>query len=123
LEIWWTDEEARNGIYLIVINGRSAWTAPRGVKLGLNLAALERINHKPFKLKGLDKDEGSQVSDWNGGALSHLPGQCKVGVRLRPDAKVAAKLREAATGTKEFTSTDAVMRAVRPTVAEIILGY
>jgi hypothetical protein len=123
LEIWWADEANRNGIYLIVINGRSAWTAPRGVKLGLSLAALEKINHKPFKLKGLDKDDGSQVSDWNGGALSHLPGQCKMGVRLRPDAKASAKFREAATNDKEFVSSDAIIRAVRPTVAEIILGY
>ena len=123
LEVWWSDEEKRRDIYLIVINGKSAWAVPRGVKLGLNLAVLEKINHKPFKLKGFDKDNGSQVSDWNGGALARLPGGCKVGVRLRPDANVEAQLREAAAGNKEFSSSDAAMRAVNPSVAEIILGY
>lgn len=123
LEVWWANEKTRADTYLIVINGKSAWTAPHGVKLGLALAALEKINHKPFKLKGFDKDEGSEVSDWNGGALAKLPGGCKVGVRLRADSKVAAKVREAAAGNKEFASSDATIRAVKPVIAEIILGY
>jgi hypothetical protein len=123
LEVWWSNEEARTDTYLIVINGKSAWTAPAGVRLRLALPALTKINHKPFKVKGLDKDGGIEVSDWDGGALSQLSGGCKIGVRLRPEAKVTEKMREAATGDKEFASADAAIRAMKPTVAEIILGY
>ncbi len=123
LEVWWNNEAARMDTYLIVINGQSTWAAPKGVKLGLQLAALEKINHKPFKLKGLDKENGSQVSDWDGGALAQLPGGCKVGVRLTPDAKAAPDAREAVSGNKDFMSSDAAIRAVKPKIAEIILGY
>jgi hypothetical protein len=121
--VWWSNAEAHSDLYLIVINGKSAWSTPLGVRLGLSLASLEKLNHKPFKIKGLDKDDGSQVSDWNGGALSQLPGGCKVGVRMRPDSKATPKAREAVTGDKEFGSTDPTIRAVKPLIAEIILGY
>jgi hypothetical protein len=36
---------------------------------------------------------------------------------------VEATVREAAAGNKEFASSDATIRAVNPTIAEIILGY
>jgi hypothetical protein len=122
LEVWWEDEGARTGTHLIVINGKSTWMAPKGLKLGLPLAAIEKLNGKPFKLKGFDKD-GSTVTDWQGGALAQLPGGCKVGIRLLPDPKAPAAARSAVAGSKEFASSDANMRALNPAVAEIILGY
>jgi hypothetical protein len=122
LEVWWQDESARTGTYLIVINGKSGWMAPKGVKLGLPLSTLEKLNGKPFKLKGFDKD-GSTVTDWQGGALAQLPGGCKIGIRLMPEAGTPAAARNAVSGSKEFTSSDSNMRALKPVVAEIILGY
>ena len=122
LEVWWQNEAARSGTYLIVINGKSSWTAPKGLRLGLGLAAIEKLNGRPFKLKGFEKDGGS-VTDWQGGGLVSLPGGCKVGVKFAPDPKASeAVLAETSVGT-EFDSSDAAMRAARPAVAEIILGY
>ena len=122
LEVWWQNEAARSGTYLIVINGKSTWTAPKGLRLGLGLAAIEKLNGRPFKLKGFEKDGGS-VTDWQGGGLISLPGGCKVGVKFAPDPKASeAVLAETSVGT-EFDSSDAAMRAARPAVAEIILGY
>lgn len=123
LEVWWQNEASRSGTYLIVINGQSTWTTPKGLRLGLQLAALEKLNGKPFKLKGVDKDNGIMISDWDGGALAQLPGGCKAGVRLAPDSKAPAEARTAVSGSNEFASNDANMRAVKPAVAEIILGY
>jgi hypothetical protein len=123
LEVVWDDPTARSGTALIVITGQSTWTAPKGLRLGLSLAALEKLNGKPFKLKGLDKNGRSQVSDWDGGALASLPGDCKVGIFLKPDAKAAADARSALAGDKEFVSNDAAVKAVKPTVGEILLGY
>jgi len=122
LEVLWANEAARADISLIVITGQSTWSGPKGLKLGLTLAALEKLNGKPFKLSGFDQADGSAVVDWQGGALAALPGGCKVGIRFAPDRKAAAAVLAAAAG-KEFTSSDAAMRAVKPTVAEIILGY
>ena len=123
LEVWWLNEAARSGTYLIIINGQSTWSAPKGLKLGLQVAALEKLNGKPFKLKGFDKDNSSTITNWDGGVLGQLPGGCKAGVRLTSDAKAAQEARQAVAGTGDFVSTDAKVRAVKPAVAEIILGY
>ena len=123
LEVWWQNEASRTGIHLIVINGQSTWTAPKGMKIGLQLAALERANGKPFKLKGFGADGVGSVSDWQGGALASLTGGCKVGVFLRPDAKASPEARGQVPATGEFTSADASVKAVRPTISEIIIGY
>jgi hypothetical protein len=122
LEVWWQNEAARSGTYLIVINGQSTWTAPKGLRLGLGLAAVEKLNGKPFKLKGFDKD-GGDTTDWQGGALLSLPGGCKVGLKFAPDPKAPEAARAETMVGNEFDSSDAAMRAVRPTIAEIILGY
>jgi hypothetical protein len=123
LEVWWENEAARMGTHLIVINGKSTWAAPKGLKLGLQLAAIERLNGKPFKLKGFNNDNVGQISDWQGGALAALAGGCKLGVYLRPDGKAPADARSGLSASAEFASNDASVKAVKPTIAEIIIGY
>jgi hypothetical protein len=123
LEIWWQNPANRSGMYLILINGKSTWGAPNGLKLGLTLPELEKLNHKPFKLKGFDKDGTASVSDWDGGALSKIPGDCKGGVSLQPDVKAAPDAVTALTADKEYSSSDPEMRAVKPHVSEILIGY
>jgi hypothetical protein len=122
LEVWWENEAARSGTYLIVINGQSTWSAPKGLKLGLPLAALERLNGKPFKVGAFSKGNEASVSDWQGGALESLTGGCKVGVSMRADPKAAPQAIEQAAAT-ELASTNAVLKAIKPVVAEIIIGY
>jgi hypothetical protein len=123
LEVLWNNEGARSDTHLIVINGQSTWTAPKGVRLGLGLVALEKLNGKPFKLNGFDNDSAGQVTDWQDGALTKIPGGCQVGIRLAPDPKGPQAARSEVSGNKAFLSTDANMRAVAPKVVEIILGY
>jgi hypothetical protein len=123
LEVWWNNPASRSDTYLIIINGQSNWIAPKGVRLGLGLQAIEKLNKKPFKLKGFSKDNIAAVSDWQGGALATLPGGCKVGVNLAVDPKAPAEVRSAVTGDKEFESSDPAMRAAKPAIAEIIIGY
>lgn len=123
LEIWWQNPANRSGIYLILINGQSTWAAPGGMKLGQTLADLEKLNKKPFKLKGVDKDNNIAVSDWDGGALATLPGGCKSGVTLQPDPKAGAEALSALPADKEFNSNDPAMREAKPKVTEILIGY
>ena len=123
LEVWWTNAAARNTTYLIVINGKSTWSAPGGMKLGLTLAQLEKLNHKPFKVKGFDKDGTATVSDWDGGALATLAGGCKSGMSLKADPKAAPDALAAVPADKEFSSSDPALRAVKPEVSEILIGY
>lgn len=122
LEVLWQNEAARSDVSLLVVTGQSGWTAPKGLKLGLPLAQLEKANGKPFKVSGFDQDNGGSVIDWQGGALASLPGGCKIGVRLAPDTKATDAAKAQAAG-KEFVSTDAALKGVKPVIAEILIGY
>jgi len=108
---------------LIVITGQSDWTAPGGLRLGLALAELEKLNHKSFKLKGFDKNGIATISDWGGGELASLAGGCNAGLNLRADPKVSAKIISALSPNKEYASSNPQMRAAKPTVSEILIGY
>ena len=123
LEVWWKNAPLGDGTYLIVITGQSNWTAPGGLRLGLTLAELEKLNHKSFKLKGFDNNGVAAGSDWGGGELASLAGGCKAGLSLRADPKVSAKIIGALSPNKEYASSNPQMRAAKPTVSEIFLGY
>jgi hypothetical protein len=123
LEVLWTNEAGRSGTSVIAINGKSQWSAPKGMKLGLPLAALEKANGKPFKLSGFAADGTAGVAGWEGGALGSLPGGCKVGMKLAADAKAPAAARSAMPADKDFLSNDPAVRALKPTVVEILIGY
>jgi hypothetical protein len=123
LEVLWDDDIQRVGIRMIVIGGQSTWTAQKGVHLGLPLAALEKLNGKPFKLMGFEKGGMAVVSDWNGGAFGLLTDGCKVGIQLKPDPKVPDGTLGAVSGDKEFASSDPAIRAAKPTIGEIIVAY
>jgi hypothetical protein len=123
LEVWWSNPAARSETHLIVIGGQSTWIAPGGMHLGLTLAQLEKLNQKPFKLKGFNKDNVAAVSGWDGGALTDLPGGCISGVSLRADPKASADAVGAFAVDKEYSSSDPAIRAVKPTVSEILIGY
>jgi hypothetical protein len=123
LEVLWHDEEKRTRPSTIVVNGSSSWSAPKGLKVGSQLADVEKQNGKPFKISGFDWDNGGAVTDWDGGALDSLPGGCRIGVRFAPDPKAPKEPREKVVGDTEFPSTDPNMRAVKPKVSEMLIGY
>ena len=120
LEVIWNNDAGRTDLSLVVINGQSQWVAPKGLKLGTPLAALEKANGRPFKISGFAADGTASVAGWEGGALTSLPGGCKVGIRLAADSKAAAS---ATAGDKELLSNDASLKAIKPAVAEILIGY
>jgi hypothetical protein len=122
LEVWWSNPN-RSSTYLILINGKSTWSAPGGMRLGLTLAELEKLNHKAFKVKGFNKDRIASVSDWDGGVLATLAGGCKSGVSMQADPKAAPDAVTALPADKEFSSDDPSLRELKPTVSEILLGY
>jgi hypothetical protein len=123
LEVWWSKPASRSDIHLIVINGRSDWMAPGELRLGLTLPDVEKLNGKPFKLSGFDKSDVATLSSWNGGALAKLPGGCKVGISLRAALAAAPSAIGDAPAEREFTSTDSAVRAVNPTISEILVAY
>jgi hypothetical protein len=123
LEVWWSNITARKDLHLIVIGGQSTWVAPGGLRLGQTLEQVEKLNRKPFKLKGFDKDGIAIGSDWDGGALATVAGGCKPGVSLRADAKASAEKINALSADKEYSSSEPAIRAAKPTISEILIGY
>ncbi len=119
LEVWWQNSN-RTGLYLIDIAGKSIWVAPKGLRLGLTLEQVEKLNHKPFKLKGFDQKGVASVADWDGGELASLPGGCKASASVQAKNKSAAGELPA---KDEYSSSDPAMRALKPTVSEILIGY
>jgi hypothetical protein len=71
---------------------------------------------------GPGKDGVATVTDWQDGALGQLP-DCAVRVSFRQDPRTPAAARNANSSDKEFASSEAVVRAVKPTVSEILIGY
>ena len=123
LEVWWSKPASRSVTHLIVINGQSDWMAPGDLHLGQTLADLERLNGKPFKLSGFDKNNVTTLSNWNGGTLATVPGGCKVGLSLRASPAASGSALGALPADREFSSSDAALRTVNPTVSEILVGY
>jgi hypothetical protein len=123
LEVLWNNESARSDTQLIVINGQSTWSAPNGLKIGMPLAAVEKINKKPFNLRAFSGDNGGFVTSWDGGALAALPGGCKISIKFAPDPKAKAAADAPLEGDKEYPSGHPGMKAAGPKVSEIILGY
>jgi hypothetical protein len=118
----WKNESSRANTSVIAINGQSTWTGPKGLHLGMPIAAVEKLNGKPFQLAGFDQDNSGTALDWQGGALEKIPGGCKMSVRLVPDPKASEDARKEAGGAT-LMSSDAAVRAVKPTIAEILIGY
>jgi hypothetical protein len=123
LEVWWSNPARRSDTHLIVISGQSDWSAPGDVRLGLTLPDLERLNGKPFKLSGFDRNSVATLSSWNGGQLATIAGGCKIGVSLRAAMSVPSSAVGGLPADREFTSADVALRAVNPTVSEILVAY
>jgi hypothetical protein len=123
LEVLWSNDAARSDTSVIAINGNSQWVAPKGLKIGFSIGAVEKANGRPFKLTGFGEDGAASVLGWEGGALTTLPGGCKVGIRLFANANAPDTARRAAAGDNELLSNDPKILALKPTVGEILIGY
>ena len=97
---------------------RAGWLAARPA-----FGASGKDQSQAFKLKGFDKDRIATVSDWDGGELATLAGDCNAGISLRADAKASAEKINALSADKEYSSSDPAIRAAKPTVSEILIGY
>lgn len=128
LEIVWRDARQRRRPEWIRVPAGSRWTAIAGLRGGMTLAEVEKINGRPFQLSGFDWDYGGMVGDWRGGALSKLKGPCRVQVqfdRTVPDAPTRAQQRaiDATSGDRELLSSSPDLRRFPVRVSEIVIQY
>jgi hypothetical protein len=123
IDVVWRDEKLRRRPASIRVDFRSDWHTVRGLHIGSELAEVEKINGKIFKMMGFDWELGGRVSNWQGGALAKIPGGCDLRLGFNPWADAPDAARDKVSGEKEFLSSDPNMRTSKPTVSEIILSY
>lgn len=121
--IVWKDEAARRNPDTVQFRTGSGWRTRDGVRIGLELAEVERLNGKPFRLWGFEWDYGGYVRDWRGGALDRFNPQCHLGMRFKPTDNVPASALDRILGEVTILSNDPDVRAVGPTISEIFLRY
>ena len=124
LEVLWNNESARSDTQLIVITGQSTWTAPNGLKLGMPIAAVEKINKKPFNLRAFNGENAGYVT--SAGTAARWP-RSPAAARSPSCSRLTRRPKPAAgtplDGNKEYPSGHPGMKAASPKIAEIILGY
>jgi len=110
LELIYNQEGDEKIVTDVVVVG-SAWTFECGLKVGMSIEEVERINGKPFKVAGFDWDYGG-FANFEGGKLER-----GVSVRFYPTAE---QVSEKLSGDVQIKSTDKLLRAAKPVVQERI---
>jgi hypothetical protein len=117
LEIVWADEATKMQAASVSVSGEaSAWSGPNGLSIGDDLARVEQLNGRAFKLWGFGWDYGGWVSDWSGGAFAS--DACMTRVRFEPTRENLN-----AQGDREFPSDSEQIRAARPRVVTLALVF
>jgi hypothetical protein len=122
LEVFWWDAKSSKRPASIRAKGEG-WVGPKGLRVGMTLGEVEALNGRPFTLLGFGWDYGGQASNWKGGAFADLPGGCRLIVVFAEEdnADEAASLK--VSGDQQFISNQNEMKAVKPNVVGIGLGY
>lgn len=122
LVVSWWDVTARKRPARIMVEG-SEWSGPHGLRIGTSLIKIEEMNGKPFSLYGFEWDYGGAIASWNGGRLNLLPGGCRLGIVFEADETVSEDVKDMVAGDTKFGSNSPVMRAAKPKVRSLSLGY
>ena len=109
LEVIWEDMAVGKRISMVRLIGKG-WTLDNGLRLGLTIADVEKINGKPFKISGFDWDYG--------GWANFSEGTLATGVSVRFSPTESDYSREIV-GDRDVSSTSAALRAANPLVTEI----
>jgi hypothetical protein len=111
--VWDPDQEDKKIVFDVRILG-TAWKFENGLKAGITIEEVEKINGKPFKVAGFSWDYGG-YANFEGGKL-----EGKVSLRFNPSTD---DIPDHLQGDKELSSTDKKLRAVKPVVEEMITVF
>jgi hypothetical protein len=126
VEVVWWDAANRSRPQLVTVRAKtSRWHTREGLRLGLNLRQVERINRRPFRISGFDWDYGGTATSWSGGALGRAYGQgCRMTARFSPaNDSERPPIGRQVIGDKLFSSGHPAMQALNPVIYELFLQY
>lgn len=118
--VWW-DEEKREYLSLVELSPRQA--TPQGVRIGMGIEEVEKINGKPFELMGFwwDFGGGTIIED---GALAQPEDGCSFWFRLAPRDDYDETINvDAIAGDVVVSSSDPLLAKVGVHVQSLNLGY
>ncbi|SED93881.1 hypothetical protein SAMN05443249_5980 [Beijerinckia sp. 28-YEA-48] len=125
IEIIWRDKSRHRQPSTIRFRQGSAWSirlpgsGERRLAIGATLAEVEAANGEPFTILGFDWDNAGYAADWGNGALARPVGGCSLTMLFDADRGASGSALEAVSGDREFRSSDAAIRAVKPVVVRI----
>lgn len=123
LVFFWGDEKARTKLKYVLIEAPSIWVGPGGIRNGLPLKDLEKLNGGSFNMIAFGGVGGGTVSDLKG-PLTNIPGGCTVTVRFEPGIANPLPPRYASiTGDHKIASTNFMLRRVRAQITEWRVTY
>ncbi|OQW56071.1 MAG: hypothetical protein A4S14_10765 [Proteobacteria bacterium SG_bin9] len=121
--VTWRDQAARNGISSIIASAPSTWVGPGGIRNGLPLKQVEKLNGGVFNINGFEWGGGGFASGFKG-PLASPPGGCVLSIRFEPGiANPLPKKFAAIVGDKKIPSSDRLMRRAKPMVSEWSVSY
>lgn len=123
LVFFWNDEKTRTKIKSILIEAPSVWTGPGGIRNGLPLKELEKLNGGSFSMVAFGGVGSGTVSDLKG-PFADISGGCKLTVTFEPGIANPLPPRYAPiTGDHKLVSTNFMLRRVRAQVTEWRVTY
>jgi len=133
LAITWDKERASNiHICFGTETGPCRWRTASGIRLGLPLMELHRLNGKAFQLAGYGFEGQGAVTSWRHGALEEDPSACgHLVVRLSPAAEVEGRSmskQESSSlkqlqGEKPYSSSTLSLLDLNPVVSALELQF
>lgn len=121
--VYWKDNKTRARPASISIEAPSTWTGPGGVRNGLTLKDIEKLNGGGFDMKGFGGIGGGEISGLKG-PLADVAGDCALKIRLEPGIANPLPPRFASvTGDQLIPSKNLVLRRVRPQVSRWSVNY
>lgn len=120
-EVYWWDEEKRERLAGYTVANDSQ--GPGGLKVGMGIAAVEKINGRPFTLSGFYWDYGG-FANFQDGKLGDLQDGCYVGVAFTPSIDPPNdKISTAISGEQQLNSNMKEFEVIKPVVQSINVGF
>jgi hypothetical protein len=106
--LYFQDSQQLRGLASVVVRDPgSRWRLDNGVRMGMRLAELVRLNGKPIRFSGLDWDYGGAITNWNGGRLAARDGDPVIRhARLDRNEQASTAADAYPSGDREFSSDD-----------------
>jgi len=129
VEVLWKDPKLGEGPRIVRTREElGSWETPAGLKIGLDLRSIERINRRPFRLAGFAWDYGGTVASWEGGRLEQpRDATCWLGARLSTgdlgDDAALWRAERRVLGSDIYSSGHPSMQLLNPKIHELFLFF